>query len=67
MTAEWMGAGDATAPVALGAFYGSSLLIFTMYGGGFAEEVTGRALKASGYARESYYVATKLSESNLQP
>ena len=36
MTAEWMGAGDATAPVALGAFYGSSLLIFTMYGGGFA-------------------------------
>ena len=31
MTAEWMGAADATAPVALGAFYGSSLLIFTMW------------------------------------
>ena len=31
MTAEWMGAADAAAPIALGAFYGSSLLIFTMW------------------------------------
>ena len=38
-----------------------------MYGGGYAEEVTGRALKASGYARDSYYIATKVSESNLAP
>jgi aryl-alcohol dehydrogenase-like predicted oxidoreductase len=36
-----------------------------MYGGGYSEEVTGRALRASGYSREKYYVATKVSESNL--
>lgn len=28
---------------------------------GFSEEATGTALKASGYPRESYYIATKLS------
>lgn len=38
-----------------------------MYGDGFAEEVMGRALRASGYAREDYYVATKVSESYLAP
>jgi len=36
-----------------------------MYGNGYAEEVTGRALRASGFPRESYYIATKVSESNL--
>ena len=36
-----------------------------MYGGGAAEEVLGRALKASGYSRGDYYIATKVSESNL--
>eukprot|EP00040_Diaphanoeca_grandis_P003744 m.25755 g.25755 ORF g.25755 m.25755 type:complete len:377 (-) comp15161_c0_seq1:218-1348(-) len=38
-----------------------------MYGDGYSEEVTGRALKASGYARDKYVVATKVSESNLEP
>lgn len=38
-----------------------------MYGDGYAEEVLGRALRASGHARSSYYVATKVSESFLEP
>ena len=38
-----------------------------MYGDGYAEEVMGRALKASGYQREQYYVATKVSEAYLEP
>ena len=38
-----------------------------MYGDGFAEEVMGRALRASGYDRADYYVATKVSESYLAP
>ena len=38
-----------------------------MYGDGHAEEVLGRALKASGYPRSSYVVATKVSESFLEP
>ena len=38
-----------------------------MYGSGYAEEVTGRALRASGYPRDAYYIATKVSESNLAP
>ena len=33
-----------------------------MYGDGFAEEVMGRALRASGYDRADYYVATKVSD-----
>lgn len=32
-----------------------------VYCKGFSEEATGTALKASGYPRESYYIATKLS------
>ncbi len=36
-----------------------------MYGDGYAEEVMGRALKASGYSRDQYYIATKVSESYL--
>lgn len=38
-----------------------------MYGGGYAEEVTGRALRASGFPRGAYHIATKVSESNLAP
>jgi len=38
-----------------------------MYGDGYSEEVTGRALKASGYPRESYMVATKVCEISLDP
>lgn len=38
-----------------------------MYGDGYAEEVMGRALKASGYARSSYMIATKVSETYLEP
>jgi hypothetical protein len=38
-----------------------------MYGDGYAEEVMGRALRASGYERSQYYVATKVSESYLEP
>ena len=33
----------------------------------YAEEVMGRALKASGYARSSYMIATKVSETYLEP
>lgn len=36
-----------------------------MYGDGEAEKALGRALKASGHPRDSYVVATKVSESNL--
>jgi aryl-alcohol dehydrogenase-like predicted oxidoreductase len=36
-----------------------------MYGDGYAEEVLGRALKASGYKRDEYIIATKVSESYL--
>jgi len=38
-----------------------------MYGDGYAEEVMGRALKASGYERSSYHIATKVSEAFLEP
>jgi len=38
-----------------------------MYGDGYSEEVLGRALKASDYARDKYMVATKVSETNLAP
>ena len=38
-----------------------------MYGDGYAEEVMGRALKASGYKRDQYYIGTKVSESYLEP
>ena len=36
-----------------------------MYGAGYSERVLGRALKASGWPRSSYCIATKLSETNL--
>lgn len=38
-----------------------------MYGDGYAEEVLGRALKASGYDRSEYIIATKVSETYLAP
>eukprot|EP01065_Artemidia_motanka_P025203 TRINITY_DN3012_c0_g1_i3.p1 TRINITY_DN3012_c0_g1~~TRINITY_DN3012_c0_g1_i3.p1 ORF type:complete len:420 (+),score=152.09 TRINITY_DN3012_c0_g1_i3:88-1260(+) len=38
-----------------------------MYGDGYAEEVLGRSLKASGYERYQYAVATKVCESYLEP
>jgi aryl-alcohol dehydrogenase-like predicted oxidoreductase len=38
-----------------------------MYGAGVAEEALGRALKASGYARNEYAIATKVSEAYLAP
>ena len=38
-----------------------------MYGDGYAEEMMGDALTASGYDRSSYYVATKVSEAYLAP
>jgi len=37
------------------------------YGGGHAEEAMGRALKASGYDRSEYAIATKVSEAYLSP
>jgi len=38
-----------------------------MYGDGYSEEVLGRALKKSGYSRDSYLVATKVCENYLTP
>lgn len=38
-----------------------------MYADGYAEEVMGRALEATGYKRSDYYIATKVSESYLAP
>ena len=38
-----------------------------MYGDGYAETVMGRALKASGYKREDYVIATKVCETYLAP
>eukprot|EP01051_Picozoa_sp_SAG22_P003945 SAG22_NODE_202_length_15324_cov_7.802627_7_plen_356_part_00 len=38
-----------------------------MYGDGYAEEVLGRALRKSGYARDQYIIATKVCETYLAP
>lgn len=38
-----------------------------MYGDGYAEEVMGRALKASGYHRSQYFIATKVSLHPMHP
>ena len=38
-----------------------------MYGDGYAEEVLGRALKASGYQRDQYYIATKVRKQSAYP
>ena len=38
-----------------------------MYGDGYAEQAMGEALRRSGYARSEYVIATKVSESLLEP